>query len=332
MLKKHILILTLISILTLYVGDYLINDVKIIVDGSSTCISTFSNEIEEILKDNKIELRDNDYINLNKSQKISDGTILVIKSLVPIKILKGEQTINSFSYENTVKEALDEHGINYDEDDIISPELDSKILANMTIKVDKVEEKTVIEYNKIPYQSIIKYNKNFYIDTKKEVQKGEEGIVEVQKNQKFINGKLDSEFIIREITKKEPINQIIEKGSKPKVITSRSGVRFEKSMIMKASAYDLSYESTGKKPGDKYYGITASGVKAKKGIVAVDPKVIPLGTKLYIESLDGSENYGFAVAGDTGGAIKGNRIDLFYNDHEFVKKYGIKKVKVYILE
>ena len=77
---------------------------------------------------------------------------------------------------------------------------------------------------------------------------------------------------------------------------------------MKASAYDLSYESCGKNPGDRGYGITASGMQARYGVIAVDPSVIPLGTKLYIECPNGGWVYGEAIAGDTGGAIKGNII------------------------
>ena len=66
--------------------------------------------------------------------------------------------------------------------------------------------------------------------------------------------------------------------------------------------------SSGKPATSPSYGITASGVPVTRGIVAVDPTVIPLGTRLYIPG------YGFAVAGDTGGGIKGNMIDLGYPD------------------
>src|SRR5699024_2317005 len=99
-----------------------------------------------------------------------------------------------------------------------------------------------------------------------------------------------------------------------------------KAMNMTATAYDLSFQSTGKRPGDKSYGITASGTKAKVGTVAVDPNVIPLGTRLYVDG------YGFCVAEDTGGAIKGNRIDLFFNSTSEARNFGRRQVKVYILE
>ena len=74
---------------------------------------------------------------------------------------------------------------------------------------------------------------------------------------------------------------------------------------MEATAYTDDVESQG-----KWVGQTASGMKPQVGVVAVDPKVIPLGTKLYVEG------YGEAIAGDTGGAIKGMRIDVFLPDKD----------------
>ena len=72
-------------------------------------------------------------------------------------------------------------------------------------------------------------------------------------------------------------------------------------------------------------GTTASGMAAAVGRVAVDPRVIPLGTRLYIEG------YGYAVAADTGGAIKGNRIDLFFETYDEAISFGRRKVTVYVL-
>jgi 3D (Asp-Asp-Asp) domain-containing protein len=89
-------------------------------------------------------------------------------------------------------------------------------------------------------------------------------------------------------------------------------------MIMRASAYAPNY-------GPGVGEITANGMRAKKGVVAVDPRVIPLGTRLYIEG------YGNAIAADTGGAIKGDRIDLCYNTPGECFEFGRRTVKVTIL-
>ena len=73
-------------------------------------------------------------------------------------------------------------------------------------------------------------------------------------------------------------------------------------------------------------GITAIGLRARKGIVAVDPRIIPLGTKLYIPG------YGEALAADTGGWIKGNRVDLCFETLEDCFRYGKRKIKIYLVE
>ena len=73
-------------------------------------------------------------------------------------------------------------------------------------------------------------------------------------------------------------------------------------------------------------------MKVRYGVVAVDPRVIPLGSRLYIEAENGTWIYGTAVAADTGGAIKGNKIDLYVESYSDAINFGRRKAKVYILE
>lgn len=117
---------------------------------------------------------------------------------------------------------------------------------------------------------------------------------------------------------------------------SRGKPRYVECIEMVASAYDLSFESCKKKPDHPEYGITYSGKRATENhTVAVDPKVIPLGTEMYIEF---PEKYsyldGVYVAEDIGSAIKGNRIDIFFGEsaHDECMEFGLRPVKVYILE
>lgn len=94
--------------------------------------------------------------------------------------------------------------------------------------------------------------------------------------------------------------------------------RYSRSLVMKASAY------TANDPGNGSY--TYRGNVLRKGLVAVDPSVIPLGTRLYIKG------YGYAIADDVGGAIKGNRIDLAYDSRRDALDFGVQRVTVYILD
>lgn len=93
--------------------------------------------------------------------------------------------------------------------------------------------------------------------------------------------------------------------------------RYSRSLQMRASAY------SSQDPGNGNY--TARGNFLRKGLVAVDPGVIPLGTRLYIPG------YGFAVADDTGGAIRGNAIDLAFETRAEALQFGVQMVTVYIL-
>lgn len=97
--------------------------------------------------------------------------------------------------------------------------------------------------------------------------------------------------------------------------TARSSV-----LYCTLTAYTAGPESTGKAPGDAGYGITSTGQRAVQGLtVAVDPHVIPYGTELFIPGV------GLRVAEDTGGAIVGHHIDVFYNDVQVAREFGVKR-------
>lgn len=103
-----------------------------------------------------------------------------------------------------------------------------------------------------------------------------------------------------------------------------------------ATAYCLCKKCCGKSPSNPAYGMTASGIRIIPGtgikVIAVDPKIIPLGSKVYVEGLYGAWDYGYATASDTGSAIKDYKIDLYMDTHSEALTWGRKKVNVYIVE
>ena len=102
------------------------------------------------------------------------------------------------------------------------------------------------------------------------------------------------------------------------LFTSGTTMTYTKIMDCNATAYDI-------------HGITATGYPTEIGVVAVDPKVIPYGTRMFIQTPSGSWVYGLSTARDCGGAIKGNIIDLWFPDYETCCKWGRRDVTVYIL-
>ena len=132
----------------------------------------------------------------------------------------------------------------------------------------------------------------------------------------------------------EPIPQITEVGTRGRPITNRlfrdtpraQGFSYTRSFVAEATAYDPTIR------GNRPQAITATGQVARRGIVATDPRVIPMGTRMYITSTDGTWSYGFAVAGDTGGAIRGYKVDLFMCSRAEALQFGRRNVKIYILD
>lgn len=124
-------------------------------------------------------------------------------------------------------------------------------------------------------------------------------------------------------------NNTVTATSGNTAVTAYGTFTFSKVINAKATAYEGSSASNG-----KWAGKTATGRVPEFGVVAVDPGVIPLNSRLYIESSDGGKSwiYGFAIAGDTGGAIKGNRIDLCYNTTEQCYQFGRRDAVVYVLD
>ena len=145
--------------------------------------------------------------------------------------------------------------------------------------------------------------------------------VEIEKLNKDINI-LNEEIENVNNKNKSLISEIKKLKESKSKITSRGSSNRKILGTFEATAYDDSPESQG-----KWVGKTATpGLKPQVGVIAVDPRVIPLGTKLYVEG------YGKCVAGDTGGAIKGHRLDLFFNTKSEVRNWGRRKVKVYKLD
>ena len=340
---KILTVLTIFSVLSIGAYALSIKDLTIAIDDEEEEIATHSRTVEELLQEKEISLDQDAYINVSLDTKIEDNMNIIIKTAKPYILAIGDRESKIKSVFEKVEDILKDEDIQLGEKDYTKPGLKEEVAANTRIEIYKVNEVIEEIEESIPHQTLVKQNGNMEIGQEKTSQKGQDGLKSIKINKRYENDKLIEESIIDEKIVKEPVPTIIEKGTKKpaskvakkkEVLTSsRSGrnFRYRKAITMTATAYDLSYESTGKRPGDKYYGITASGTRARVGAVAVDPKVIPLGTKLYVE-LPNGKDYGYCVAEDTGGAIKGNKIDLFFNSASEVRNFGRRQVKVYILD
>lgn len=295
--------------------------------GVKKVYKTFSHTVEDFLKDQGIQVAKEDEINMELQAALQKNNELTIERAVKITLEVNGEKREVKSAAKTVRELLEDENIGLNEKDVLQGiQPDTSIEEGLNIVVDKYKEEEIKETEEIPFTVEKKNSDTLPRGTVKVVQDGKTGVKEKVLKVTYIGNKEIKREELSSKTLQEPTKRVEEVGTAIMVATSRGEVRAKRMLVMRATGYTASYADTGKRPGDPGFGITASGMKARVGVVAVDPKVIPLGTKLYVEG------YGSCVAGDTGGAIKGNKIDLYFNSTQEALRFGVRTKNVYILE
>lgn len=322
--KLHKIALSVVSAVTVMVMLMSVmmikrNDVKVYINGGLVFETvTFESDSEKWLELSGVEVAPIDEVS------VKDTDIYIKKGFYVTVTADGVDTTVAMT-EGRVSDALANAGVTVNEGDIVAPEIDAFLKADMKISVSRVKTETVTETETVKHTTKkVKTNDLYEGETKVETE-GENGKIEYTYSVTYTDGKETSRKLVSKKTVKEAVEEVVLVGTKVKSSfkkTSSTPTSYKKVIAMKASAYTYGED------GGNY---TATGVKCRYGIVAVDPDVIPLGTKLYIESADGKYIYGEAVAGDTGGSIKGNKIDLFVNSKAECSRFGRRNVNVYII-
>ncbi len=315
---------------------WLVKDVVINDNGELLTCKTIKSTFKETLEQNDIVVNTYDYVSTPLETTLQRKKLneIYIKRAVPIYITADGQQTKIMTCSNTVAEALKDSPFRLEGSDRLEgAELTDDVRTDMKLKIVRVSKSIIKETDSIPYTVQKKASKKLDEGIERIIRVGQDGLAERQYEVVEEDGIEISRQLLSETILTEPINMVMEFGTALSFKTSRGeNIRYSKALDMRATAYTASLKDTGKAPGHPLFGITATGIKAKKGVIAVDPKVIPLYTRVYVEIDGKTEDYGYAVAADVGGAIKGNKIDLYYDSQDFVDRFGVKKVKVYIIE
>jgi 3D (Asp-Asp-Asp) domain-containing protein len=256
----------------------------------------------------------------------------VVETFVHISV-DGETVKVAVSGE-TVGDVLAAAAVELGDFDKTHPALTDGIAGVETITVTRVEKKEEVEYKRVYFHEVRRANSSLEHGVTRIVQKGKEGKRAEYYEVVFEDGQEVSRTLVHSEVVEPKVDRIVEYGTIG--IISRGGVnyRFTRVLYVQATAYTAGPESTGKSPGHPLYGITFSGLPVQVGHIAVDPSVIPLLTSVYVEGLDarGSLFNGEYLATDTGSGIKGNRIDIYFENVEDALWFGRRQMKVYILD
>lgn len=328
---KTIFILMLIMIcLTVSISNVR-KDITVYIDNKPMEITTLRSNTENIFKANGIIVGQKDKISVNLDSKLKDGDKIFIKRAVNIEVAVDGKELNVLSAEDSIEEMLIAEEIELSSSDKISPSKYQSLNDAMRVEITRVDTKTIDVKEKIDFAKEVKYSNEFEEGAKKVLQKGEEGEKVISTKVVYEDGKEVLREVIKEVITKQPVKEVIALGTLGVLRPSRGGkYNYTKAVKVRATAYTADCGPNGV-PDDPYLGRTASGTWAKRNpngysTIAVDPRVIPLGTKVYVEG------YGLAIAEDIGGAIKENKIDVFMHTYSDTLKWGVRYVNVYILK
>lgn len=336
---KEIVIAVLAIVISVSAGFsvffYMQKDVVINDGGKQLTFKTMKNTVAEALAQNNISVESYDYVSipLDASLQRMKTNEINIKRAVPVYIYADGTAYPIMTYADTVGEMLKNSSVRPNSlDKLDGATYEDKIKKDMTVKIVRVNESVVTENEAIPFKTLKRENDRLDSGTERVLKEGREGLRQKQYKVVTEDGKVTSKELLKDFVAAAPINMIMEFGTVLNHTTSRGDViRYDKVLDMRSTAYTASYSDTGKNPGDPGFGITYTGIRAKKGVIAVDPRVIPLGTRVYVEVAGKTPDYGYAVAADIGGAIKGNLIDLYVDSQSQANNWGVRRVKVYIL-
>lgn len=315
------------------------------MDGKESRFITFDEgTVADALKAAGMTLSQNDSASLSeKASGGSESSEITIKRFYTVKVNLRGKIYSKEVPEGTVQQALNYLEIELNKNDKLLTNANQKVENGLEIKIENTTYKKNTKIEKIGYKTETQSSDELYDGERKVIRSGVEGERKIVTNDKIVNGKVvESKKLSSEVVK-EPINEVVLVGTKERVnrFSTSSGaitVNETEKTLTDPNGNTVDYTQVLTGSGTAYYSeeehpLTATGRAARYGVVAVDPDIIPYGSILYIVSNDGQVVYGYAVAGDTGGALwEGTAIvDLYYDTLDECCVFGRRDVTIYVL-
>lgn len=316
---KIIIGLAVASIITVTVVN-MRKTIEISIDGKKETFVTYKGTVKDVLESKGVELAPKDKVEPALISKVSEKDTIEIKKAIEVKLTVSDKELSINTAEDTIadmikaeSEELKTQGIEFKEGvDEISPSLDTELEEDMKIQLVKVDIKEEIAKEVLPYDTVEETDSELDSSVEEIRQEGVSGEKEVIYEVVLKDGKEVARTAKATKVISQPVTEVTVVGTKVQLASASRGTGSYGNVIY--------CESTAYSGG----GITATGLvpvsarSAGRGTIAVDPRVIPLGSLVYVEG------YGEAIAADTGGAIQGNIVDIYVDSHEEAISWGRK--------
>lgn len=301
--------------------------VNVAIGDERRTIWTTADTVKELIQQEDLDVTEHDKIEPALDTKIEKDLSLSIDKAFKLALTVGGEKQQVWTTSTTVADFLKEQNVKLNELDKVQPALTDQIDDGNVVTVTRVEKVTDVVEEPIAFNVVKKEDHNIEKGKQKVIDSGKEGKQEKHFEVVKENGKEVSRKLLKTETIAKSMDRIVALGTKvaqpvSTATVSRSTGAVGKELIVHSTAYTAHCNGCS--------GTTATGVNLRANpnvrVIAVDPSVIPLGTKVHVEG------YGYAVAADTGSAIKGHKIDVFFPSKSTAYRWGSKKVKIKILE
>jgi 3D (Asp-Asp-Asp) domain-containing protein len=315
-----------------FAGDTMLMQVMVYDSGQVIRYRTGANTVSDLLHELGIPLGQLDRTNHATQSPVWDGMNIVIFREVAfgVQINGGPVHAQLILPGTTVGQVLLQHQLEHNLTLLYGGSNTARLVEHGEIlNFLTWDSRFYTEVEEIPYETIENRTRQVRSDRVHVRQEGVPGEHEITQAVVVIGGEERNRGIVNSQIIAEPIDEIIDIGTASLgalADVTAEDFHYVRRLRMEATAYTAGFSCTGKRPGDPWYRITASGMEVRHGVVAVDRRLIPLGTRLYVEG------YGFAIAADVGGAIRGYKIDLFMECINDARRFGRRHINVWILE
>lgn len=299
--------------------------VTLVHDGLSETVETRADSADDLLNERGLVRADGDTLNVDPAGALTEGETVVYRAAVPVTVVVDGQPRSVRSSAATVGDLLTQQQVAWDRHDAITPGPAAAVAGDTTVTVRHIDRWTETIHRQIAPKLLKRWAVGLRAGTSKVIQPGRPGIVETA-------------FAVSRSADRRGLHRIalvsrVLRAPKARIVAEGIGEYAALSQLaergiagtIKLATSALSMVATAYTAGCRgCSGVTASGRPAGHGVVAVDPRVIPLGTRMFIPG------YGHAVAGDTGGAIRGHRIDLGFDSNRQANQFGRRPIVVYL--
>ncbi|MBU7594102.1 G5 and 3D domain-containing protein [Metabacillus halosaccharovorans] len=301
--------------------------IKVAMGDERRTIWTTADTVKELIQQEDIDVTEHDRIEPALDTVIKNNLSLTIDKAFQITLNVGEEEKQHvWTTSTTVADFLKNQDVQLNELDKVEPALTDELTEKSNVTVTRIEKVTDVVEEPIAFNVVEKKDDNIEKGVQKVINSGKEGKQEKHYEVTIENGQEVTRKLLKTETVQKSEDRVVALGTKvvqtSTTVASRGNDSVSKEFYVNSTAYTANCNGCS--------GTTATGVNLKANpnakVIAVDPSVIPLGTKVYVEG------YGYAVAADTGSAIKGNKIDVFLSSKSAAYRWGSKRVKIKILE